>query len=541
MALWQPSTLARYLFVAYVPLVVYASLHPFSGWRDRGLPPFAFLTAPFSRPILVFDVVANIIGYMPLGFLAVLAVYPWLRRSYAFGFGLACSVILSFALESLQLYLPTRASSNLDLLANTVGGAAGALRPRHDSPFDGRRGTAAPAQQTVPSGAPDRSRAGAARAVAIRAAQSRNAALWHRGSARFIQDTLGQALPRRGIPARAGRSRLRQRPGGGIARFMPHRAQPAGAGSGRDLSGRGAGRAHVRIRTARQLPGHPLLGDARSPLWRGCSNPAAARCRRDATHRAACAHGLCTDGGDGPRQSRPRQSLHDGLFRALATGAFSQFQRRHPRRFRRVAVRGDGLSGAARRRPRTAEGVGSTPEDTRASQYNCRDALHIRIRNELLRKTRFFLLQPAPERRDLLQRQRRKRHARLREKTGQGTGPRRSREGARESGGVPGPLRGRALRRGVPGGGLVHLRRPRRYRRDHRGARQGRPGGRTPAHMSGAGERIFIDGGAGRIETVVDGPESAPRGMALVAHPHPLYGGTLDNKVVQTLARTLVG
>src|SRR5712691_10748466 len=127
MARWQPSNLARYLFVAYVLLVVYASLHPFSGWRDRGLPPFAFLTAPFSRPILVFDVVANIIGYMPLGFLAVLAVYPWLRRSYAFGFGLACSVLLSFALESLQLYLPTRASSNLDLLANAVGGAAGAL------------------------------------------------------------------------------------------------------------------------------------------------------------------------------------------------------------------------------------------------------------------------------------------------------------------------------------------------------------------------------------------------------------------------------
>ncbi len=127
MALWQPSTLARYLFVAYVPLVVYASLHPFSGWRDRGLPPFGFLTAPFPRPIPVFDVVANIIGYMPLGFLAVLAVYPWLRRSYALAFGLACSASLSFVLESLQLYLPTRTSSNLDLLANTVGGAAGAL------------------------------------------------------------------------------------------------------------------------------------------------------------------------------------------------------------------------------------------------------------------------------------------------------------------------------------------------------------------------------------------------------------------------------
>src|SRR5437879_1207233 len=127
MGLWQPSTLARYLFAAYVPLVVCASLDPFSGWRDRGLPPFAFLTAPFPRPIPVFDVVANIIGYLPLGFLAVLAVYPWLRRGYALGFGLACSASLSFALESLQLYLPTRTSSNLDLLANTVGGAAGAL------------------------------------------------------------------------------------------------------------------------------------------------------------------------------------------------------------------------------------------------------------------------------------------------------------------------------------------------------------------------------------------------------------------------------
>ena len=55
--------------------------------------------------------------------------------------------------------------------------------------------------------------------------------------------------------------------------------------------------------------------------------------------------------------------------------------------------------------------------------------------------------------------------------------------------------------------------------------------------MSRAGERIFIAGSAGRIETAVDRPEGSPRGIALVAHPHPLYGGTLDNKVVQTLAK----
>jgi alpha/beta superfamily hydrolase len=58
--------------------------------------------------------------------------------------------------------------------------------------------------------------------------------------------------------------------------------------------------------------------------------------------------------------------------------------------------------------------------------------------------------------------------------------------------------------------------------------------------MSRAAERIFIEGSAGRIETVVDRPDAALRGAALVAHPHPLYGGTLDNKVVQTLAKTFV-
>lgn len=123
----RPSTLARYLFVAYLLLVVYASLYPFSGWRSQGLPPFAFLTAPFPRPIPAFDVVANVVGYVPLGFLAVLAAYPVLRDKSALVFGTLCSLVLSFTLESLQLYLPTRTSSNLDLLTNVAGGVIGAL------------------------------------------------------------------------------------------------------------------------------------------------------------------------------------------------------------------------------------------------------------------------------------------------------------------------------------------------------------------------------------------------------------------------------
>ncbi len=63
-----------------------------------------------------------------------------------------------------------------------------------------------------------------------------------------------------------------------------------------------------------------------------------------------------------------------------------------------------------------------------------------------------------------------------------------------------------------------------------------------------AQEHVFVAGPAGRIETVVEHPAVFPadgvsegiRGIALVCHPHPLFGGTLTNKVVVTLARAFV-
>jgi alpha/beta superfamily hydrolase len=58
--------------------------------------------------------------------------------------------------------------------------------------------------------------------------------------------------------------------------------------------------------------------------------------------------------------------------------------------------------------------------------------------------------------------------------------------------------------------------------------------------MRASTRREFIAGPAGRIECAVDEPEGTPRGVALIAHPHPLYGGSLDNKVVQTLARAFI-
>jgi alpha/beta superfamily hydrolase len=58
--------------------------------------------------------------------------------------------------------------------------------------------------------------------------------------------------------------------------------------------------------------------------------------------------------------------------------------------------------------------------------------------------------------------------------------------------------------------------------------------------MRASTRREFVAGPAGRIECAVDSPEGEARGVALIAHPHPLFGGTLDNKVVQTLARAFV-
>jgi hypothetical protein len=59
--------------------------------------------------------------------------------------------------------------------------------------------------------------------------------------------------------------------------------------------------------------------------------------------------------------------------------------------------------------------------------------------------------------------------------------------------------------------------------------------------MRASTRRVLVPGPAGNIECAVDAPEGrASRGVALVAHPHPLYGGSLDNKVAQTLARAFV-
>ena len=58
--------------------------------------------------------------------------------------------------------------------------------------------------------------------------------------------------------------------------------------------------------------------------------------------------------------------------------------------------------------------------------------------------------------------------------------------------------------------------------------------------MNSQTQRVRIAGAAGAIECAVDEPAEAARGVAVVCHPHPQHGGTMDNKVAQTLARAFV-
>ncbi len=74
-----------------------------------------------------FDVVVNIIGYVPLGMLLVLAIYPWLRGLWAILGAALLGLLVSGIMEAVQTYLPSRVPSNLDFMTNSAGALIGAF------------------------------------------------------------------------------------------------------------------------------------------------------------------------------------------------------------------------------------------------------------------------------------------------------------------------------------------------------------------------------------------------------------------------------
>lgn len=123
--------LARILAVAYFVVIAYTSLQPFSGWW---IPPEdirGFLWAPWPRYITLEDVVINIAAYVPLGFLLARGGMAKLGVRGAVFAAAALALLTSVAMECVQMFMPTRIASNVDVLTNGFGGLMGAFA----SPF----------------------------------------------------------------------------------------------------------------------------------------------------------------------------------------------------------------------------------------------------------------------------------------------------------------------------------------------------------------------------------------------------------------------
>jgi VanZ family protein len=115
------------LALIYIGLIVYASLYPFTDWRDQGIAPWAFLGAPLPRYWTGFDVAINVAGYAPLGGLLALSALRTGRVRHAILVPVLAASLLALAMEMLQSYLPVRVPSREDWILDTAGAALGAI------------------------------------------------------------------------------------------------------------------------------------------------------------------------------------------------------------------------------------------------------------------------------------------------------------------------------------------------------------------------------------------------------------------------------
>lgn len=123
----QPLPLARLGAIGLILLIAYASLSPFDFSFETSVYPWDWILAPLPKYITLFDVLSNVLGYIPFGFLMVFALFPQARRWKALVWSVLAGMLLSGGMESLQTYVPSRVSSNVDLWANSLGTLIGGL------------------------------------------------------------------------------------------------------------------------------------------------------------------------------------------------------------------------------------------------------------------------------------------------------------------------------------------------------------------------------------------------------------------------------
>lgn len=136
---WPLSAAAAF----YPAWLVYGGLFPLAGWRDSGLSPLVFLAAGLPRYWTAFDLAANLVLYVPLGFVWARWLAFRARAPFALAGATLLAALLSVSVEVLQNWLPSRVPSNLDLLCNAAGALIGALLARrYDAAWAPRAGAA---------------------------------------------------------------------------------------------------------------------------------------------------------------------------------------------------------------------------------------------------------------------------------------------------------------------------------------------------------------------------------------------------------------
>lgn len=123
----SPVRLRSYLAFGYALLIAYVSLTPFTGWQEQGLSFREVLVAPLMQTYTWSDALLNLLAYLPFGLLLGLYLREhtnWLASVVG---ATVLGGLLSGLMEFAQMYLPSRTSSNLDLLTNLLGTLGGAL------------------------------------------------------------------------------------------------------------------------------------------------------------------------------------------------------------------------------------------------------------------------------------------------------------------------------------------------------------------------------------------------------------------------------
>lgn len=133
----MPTVIADFLqrhrlglfLLAYALLVLYGSLYPFV-WRPLQMWTPDFIGAPLPRFIMRSDLATNLLVYLPLGYCLTLYLEQRVRLRHMILLGALACAIFSFSMESVQVLVPSRTASNLDIALNTLGGWLGALLSR---------------------------------------------------------------------------------------------------------------------------------------------------------------------------------------------------------------------------------------------------------------------------------------------------------------------------------------------------------------------------------------------------------------------------